>query len=256
MDTRHAAILLTLFSVLFINGCTEVDSADLKTHGFYADYSARDSGSSVTITASFSTGPHSSDTIKLSYGDNVAATLGGVARGMIESKDIFGKYNYTATFNTSGAEQLVTINFERLNDISAPDSTVTLPAAFSLSAPASGTVYTKTNNSAIDVVWAPSSSTVSMFVAFDGNCMTPTGATSFSSGYRVDPDTGSYSITVNQLLQDFITNESTPPASITSCNSVDIRLSRSVNGVVDTSFGQGGRFIGDQHRSTYIRINP
>lgn len=256
MDTRRYALLLILIAVAFINGCTEVDSADLKTHGFYADYAARDSGSSVTVTASFSTGPHSSDTIRLSYGDNVAATLGGMTRGMIESKDIFGKYNYTATFNTSGSEQPVMIDFERLDGISAPDSTVTLPAAFSLSGPASGTIYTKTNNSTIDVVWAPTSSTVSMFVDFDGNCMTPTGATSFGSGYRVQPDTGSYSITVNQLLQDFIANESTPPASITSCNSVDIRLTRTVDGVVDSNFGQGGRFIGDQHRSTYIRINP
>jgi hypothetical protein len=256
MGTRHFSVLALLLTMLFNIGCSKVDSADLKTHGFYADYTARDNGSSVRVTANFSTSSFSNDTIKLSYGDNVAATLGGQTKGLIESTNIFGQYTYSATFNTSGAEQTVTINFERLNDISAPNSTVTLPAAFSLSSPAQGTVYTITNNSAINVVWAPTSSATSMFVAFDGNCMTPTGATSFGSGYRVQPDTGSYSITVNQLLQDFIANEKTPPASISSCNSVNISLTRTVYGVIDSNFGKGGKFIGDENRSTYIRINP
>lgn len=256
MDTRYVTAPLMALILLLTFGCSKIDSADLKTHGFYADYAARDYGSSVRVTANFSTSSFSNDTVKLSYGDSVAATLGGETKGMTESMNIFGQYTYTATFNVSGAEQTVTIDFERLDGVSAPNSYVTLPAAFTISGPAKGTVYTVSNNSTINVVWAPVSSSIDMFVSFDGNCMTPDGASSFSAGQRVQPDTGSYAITVGQLLQEFIANEKTPPASITSCSSVDIELTRSQYGVIDSNFGQGGRFIGAQHRSTYIRINP
>lgn len=256
MDTRYFAIPMILFTTFFNYGCSKVDSADLKTHGFYADYSARDYGSSVRVTANFSTSSFSNDTIKLSYGDSVAATLGGSIKGMTESTNIFGQYTYSATFNTSGSDQTVTIDFERLNDISAPNSYVTIPSAFSISSPANNTVYTKTNDSTISVVWAPVSSTLATFVSFRGNCITPDGATSFSTGQNVQANIGSYGITVGQLLQEFIANEKNPPASITSCSSVEIELTRSANGVIDSNFGQGGRFIGAQHRSTNIRINP
>ncbi len=255
MEVRHVTIPLMAVVLLFTYGCTEVDSADLKTHGMYAKFSAVDSGTSVAVEAKLSTGPLSTDTINLSSGDDFYATFAGETRRLPEYHAVLGEYAYKSTFYTGGAEQQVTIDFQRQNEVSAPNSYVTLPPDFTITGPTAGTPYSLSNNSTINVTWTPASS-YRMGVKFSGACQTSLGsAMSFSHYYSLPSDSGSYAINTNALLQSMVEGKD-PPVTIISCGNITIEVTRNRSGTVDSNFGKGGYFTGTEQRSTYVVLNP
>lgn len=255
MDTRRLTVPAILIAASFTYGCTEVDSADLKTHGMYAKFTAIDSGTSVAVEAKLSTGPLSTDTISLSSGDNVYATFAGETRRLSENHAILGEYAYKSTFYTGGAEQQITIDFQRQNEVSAPNSYVVLPPDFTITGPTAGTAYSLSNNSTINVTWTPASS-YRMGIEFSGACQTSSGsAMSFNHYYSLSSDSGSYAISTDALLQSMVEGKD-PPITITSCGNISIEVTRSRSGTVDRNFGKGGYFYGKERRSTYVVLNP
>ena len=231
------------FAVLGLLACESVESEDVRTSGIYADYSASSSdGLNTEARAILKVGGDSSNTfVNLEGEDRLEVTSGGVTQTMIES-NLGEIYSYRADF--SGAEVDKPFVFALLRgseDENAPDSNVSLPAPFALTAPQAGAVFGRAANDAIEVTWDAAEDGDSMEIDLEGSCFKDVHE-------ELDGDPGTYVIEAGSL-------EALDDGDAESCEAT-LSVHRLRTGSLDPAFEEGGKVVGEQVREVLIRIDP
>ena len=241
---RYAAtILLVGFSV----GCTSVDSSAVDTSGIYADLSVDATGDGTsTVWAFFHEGDATSTVfLALSGGDAAHAYMEVLAtefdKDMIETS-LFGATGYSADFDNASGEVSFRVKLDRsaTGKVSAPSSVVTLPAPFSIVAPASNTSFSRTTGT-ITIDWNPYNSGELMSYEITGSCIQDQAA-------GISSDTGHLQIGPNDIL-------SLSGHESESCDII-VTIDRYRNGTVDPAYGHGGVFKATQERQINLHVTP
>ncbi|MCB9649615.1 MAG: hypothetical protein H6730_23910 [Deltaproteobacteria bacterium] len=248
---RTTKLLWAIPLLLTSAACEQVDSSAIRTEGIYADFTAVSHGEGqVALRANLRVGgPVSNTYIDLVDGDRLEAQHGLERQEMDRDVGLFGAIDYHARFEDDG-DRTYRVAFMRerhdteeaacLGD-SAPDSTVVLPPPFALTVqlPTADDRASRRND---DVVlrWTPSSSD-SMRVSLSGRCIRP---------WALDTnDDGELRIDAGDIEWDRDNDESD------ACE-VEVSVVREREGRVDTAFGEGGRFVGQQVRSARFYSVP
>ena len=226
-------IVLGLVATAF--GCSEsVESTDVKTTGIYPEITVTADGSgSSRVRVRLKVGGSNSNTLlDLTGGDELTATVDGDTKVLDETSD----ETYTATFPVDEEGTEFTIAFTREDDDSAPASTVTLPAPFTmLASPPEASRATDD----VDIDWDPPAGGNVEF-SMSGDCV------------KMDqddlPDDGSHTITADSI-ETFEDDEDE------SCT-VSVGLERAQRGNIDPAFTEGGRIEALQVRSDSFTSTP
>ena len=226
-----------------LTACSEdVDSENIRTAGIYAAMtikSATENTADVEVT--LKTGGSGSNTyLNLTGGDALTATLNNSASQVLSKyapnpKEI--SYRTTFSANPAGVENSTyKIAFNRsANDVSAPDSSVTIPASAADLAVSSAN-FSRTKN-AIGLTWSAQDATKHLDLDINGSCIQGYTTTILDAGtYTVNPGT--------------LTGKSSD-----TCN-VTFTLSRSVNGTLDKGYGEGGYIKATVFRSVTASSAP
>jgi hypothetical protein len=237
---RLSSTLAAATLALSLSGCAEsVESDDVLTDGIYADLRAVASEDGMRVTVTLLVGGEDSNTyVKLTGDDSLTATADGETRTLTPWR-LGDRYHYSADLAANTVDTEVVFRFERTIDDGAPDSRCTVPAAIEITAPVDGDVASRAEDDLV-ITWTPSPDDDTLFLELQGDCIQGTSLS-------LDDDTGSHTIPAGTLV-----SQSDPPAA---CQT-EIRLSRERSGTLDPAFGEGGRVVCSQHRTTTFRSDP
>lgn len=238
-DRKLVSGLFLLCVPLF--GCSEdIDSDDVRTSGFYADFSALATGNgSTTVSARLKTGGENSNTFAdLQAPDTLVASTDDEDVTM-SRRGSGNRAAYEAVFDTDEAGTEFNIAFLRGDlDDDAPDSQVTLPDPFTPSFEDIDRGDEVERGTRVDVLWDNDASG-QMSWSVEGDCV-------WSESGTVDDD-GSLS-----LADDDIRVQSLNEGE--DCE-VTITLERRSKGTTDAAFG-GGKFEAVQRRTLTFVSTP
>lgn len=215
--------------------CSEdVDSNDVRTSGIYAEMEVLALGDGrSTVTVTLKPGGRSSNTYLVMEGeDELVATVDDASRAL--TKDGNG---YQSEFDVEAGDTEFLIAFQRgPDDVSAMDSSVTLPDPFTLEAVADSVSRAEP----LTVTWSPSGTDESMHWDLDGDCLFPESGSVNDSG----------TLTVESTDYDLHSGseEETCPARL--C------LERRRSGQIDPAFGEGGEIVARQRRCVSFSSAP
>jgi hypothetical protein len=233
------ALCLPLASV----ACTDLQSADLKTAGMSAYMTVQADGSGQTqVGAKLHVDTNSTDYVALSAGDTLVASVAGQSQTMSES-NVVGIVSYATSFTGEDSNAVYTVALHRASDVSAPNSTCTLPLAYTIATPATGSTFSRAND-AITVNYGPGSSGDAVNYSLSGSCITEPGNASVSG------DPGTFTLARGSILP--VPNQ---PPSQSSCQ-VTLTVTRTRGGTVDPAYGSGGQITCVQTRSTTFTSTP
>jgi hypothetical protein len=225
--------------------CTDLKSADLRTAGMSAYMTVQADGSGQTqVSTKLYVDNNSTDYVTLSSGDSLVASVAGHSETMTES-NILGIVSYAASFSGqdgSGAAYTVALHRGAM-DVSAPNSTCSLPMAYTIGAPATGSTFSRAND-AMTVNYGPGSSGDAVNYSLSGSCIMGSG------NVGVSGDPGSFTLARGSILA--VPNQ---PPSQSSCE-VTLTITRTRAGTVDPAYGSGGQMNCVQTRSATFTSTP
>lgn len=259
-------LISVLFACTSIIACDDdIDSNLLSTDSFVANFHVTNGGTGITAVEAQLRDITTSSYIDLKDGDRLLSSTVGPADSVTIGDDLFtnlvesagqvrlmtGSFSnanfpsalLTFTDEVSGSlyednntdNTVYTISLERPVGISAPDSNVALPLDFSIIAPQSNMIFSRSGN--IVVGWDTIDNTTSLNITAALNC-TNGYIDEFSDPIPVD--TGSYTI----------------PANTFSTSSADcilrIVLDRYQTGTIDPHYAPGSQITGHQKR--YVEV--
>jgi hypothetical protein len=236
---------LAILSTLASAACTDLQSADLKTAGMsaYMTVQADDSGQ-TTATAQLNVDDNATDFVTLSSGDTLVTTENGVSQTMTED-DALNDVTYSTTFQNaqaSGTQYTIALNRTGSGNISAPNSTCTLPSPFTIAAPENGASFSRASSS-ITVNYGAGGSSDTLSYQLSGNCIqSPTTQ-------QLNGDPGSFTIAAGSI------QPVGPSQSAASCQ-VTLSVYRTRIGTLDSNYGSGGSIQCIQSRSVTIQSTP
>jgi hypothetical protein len=239
---RFSFLLVVLGGAPCIAACTSVKSSDVKTQGMSALMQVTDDGSGQTVVRmQLNVDNNATDFIDLSPGDSLMAYNGTQGSGMGRN-DIAGDVYYTANFTGADAENtMFRVALNRTSDVSAPNSTASLPKPFNITAPPAGKSYSRATDD-ITVTYDTTGTADGMTWELSGDCVNGGSGT-------VTGDTGSFTILHASLPS------SDPMQKTTSC-SVSVILKRTRSGQVDPAYGYGGSASATQTRTVMFTSTP
>jgi hypothetical protein len=252
----NRAALFTI-PLILVAGCTSTDSNLVDTSDIYADFQAiaEGDGSTEVIATLRIGGATSANYVDLEGGDVLRATRihptsGGESTETMTEHQLAGMTWYTATFPTQDEDTGFEIAFTREEGISAPESSTTIPATFSLHCEESEIesacdTFSRSSDIPFDVVWEPYEFTTGDKLSYEitGSCIK-------TSPGIIDWGPPNYFAALQ--LTKFLDDSDTPTESCLI--TVTITLSRT--GTVDRAFGEGGQFTGMQVRTLTINSTP
>jgi hypothetical protein len=224
--------------------CTDLKSADLKTDGMSAYMTVQADGSGQTgVSAKLQVDNNATDYVTLSSGDTLVASVAGKSQTMSES-NVLGIVSYGASFTgEDGSGMAYTVALHRSpSDVSAPNSTCTLPAAFTIGTPATGSAFSRASQDIV-VNYGQASSGDAVSYSLSGGCITGSNAT-------VSGDPGTFTLSRGSIVQ--LPNQ--PPA-YASCQ-VTLTITRNRAGTIDPAYGSGGQINCIQTRSVTFTSTP
>lgn len=229
---------LCMFALL-ASGCAKTESSDLLTSGIYADLSARSTGAGTTTVYAtlYVDNPSNLNFVELTGNDQLVASYGSQHKTMSQV-ELLNIVSHSAEFSTDAEGTAFEIALERSVDAGAPKSTVTLPAAFTLT-PAPATL---SRAAALPLSWSPAASTDAMAWKASGACIGDTQGT-------ITGDSGSWMIQAGTFTKRQGQN-------IADSCMVTITVTRSRTGVVDSHYGKGGTAVGAQDRTISMMSTP
>jgi hypothetical protein len=235
-------VLLPMLGTLAFTGCTDLQSADLKTAGMSAHMYVTDYGSGQTVaSAQLNVDTNLTDFVTLSSGDTLVATVASQSQTMGET-DVANDVSYSATFPTdepSGTACTVALN--RTSDVSAPNSTCTLPAPLTITAPAAGASYSRASG-AINVTYGAGGSTDAANYSLSGSCVDG------PSNVPLTGDPGTFVISAGTVT-------ASAGAQGQTCQ-VTLTVSLTRTGTLDPAFGSGGQIQCVQSRTATFTSTP
>lgn len=222
--------------------CAEdVDSDNVKTDGMFANFTVtgRENGQSEVRAWILIGGGNSNTYADLTGGDVLTATSGTEMRTLTEEGGNLGSVHiYAGTFAGAEEGQEFTVNFEREDDESAPNSVTALPAPFEITAPIEGADVSRAEP--LTITWTPATSEA-VDIRLDGDC-------TIIETESVSSDTGSHTFPADSI--------NTTASNEGETCSVELTVSTRVAGSVDPAFGEGGRFDAIQERTISFRSTP
>ena len=247
---RIVAVPCVSLLLLVVGGCGESDSSDIRTSGFYAQFRITATDNNQTnVWAMFKTGSGiGNDTIILTGGDSLQATALGNTRTLARNSS----NAYETDFNIDGGDTEFVISLMRPNDVDAPDSRITLPAAFDILMPNANELFQR--GSTITVSWSPSVATEDIRVYFEGECLSrTTGNPIRFSVLYITADVGMFTASVDTIMNVF----GDLPFFDTSINCpVTISVQRNSTGSIDPHYGQGGTISAKLIRNRNVIFDP
>lgn len=225
MRFPRLTLSLVLASGLILAGCSDVDSTHLKTAGIRASLGVTGSGTGNAVaSAEFQVDGSALTYVELQAGDTVTASQGDQTHTLVKS-ELLGLIAYYATFEGADAEGTsFKISLQRDADTSAPDSTVTLPAQFNITAP-TGTAlsYSRANDDLV-VTYDNAGKSDAMSYSLRGTCISPVDQ-------PLDGDPGTFTLAKATLAP--------PQGSTETTCTVTLTLSRTRTGTLDSAYASG-----------------
>ena len=231
---------ILLPATLLALGCTEsVESTDIRTSGIYPEIEVTADGSGDSeVRVWLKVGGDDSNTfLDLEGEDTLEVTVDGDTKTMDKS----GGGNaapYLATFPVDAEGTEFSIAFLRgEDDDDAPASTVVMPAPFEMML---GATEVSRASDDLEYTWDPPGDSGSLDWHWNGPCvMLDSGTT---------PDDGMNTITAGDI-------ETTESKMDESC-SVQLELSRSQDGNIDSAFSEGGSIVAKHIRNDSFTSTP
>ncbi len=230
---------LALSTFLFTSACSEtVDSTEISTADIYASIRARAEAYGTTfIETSLKTEEGGNTYLELKGDDRLTATLGGETRDMVSASS-GGAVWYESEFDTIAENAEFIIAFTRSKDDGAPESIITLPAPFDISAPEEGANFVAGVNDIV-IVWSNYGSNDEMFIELKGSCI-------HTYENTVDDYSGMFTIDADEI-ETFAGEDDTDCA-------VEMTLERRRPGIIDSNYGKGGEVNVKQARGVGLNF--
>ena len=232
---RSIGFWATLAAALGALACSEhVDSTDVRTTGVYADMSVRASGNGKSdLQVDLLVGGVNSNThLELKGVDKLTATVGVVSKVLSKSGNV-----YATTFDGEAAETQFIVAFTRgPDDISAPNSSVTLPESFIIG----GIAQTVSRQVGFTATWQAGTKGEPVTWILRGDCLVAQAGSISDAGQTVIP------------ASRFVPAASQEQAT---CNA-SFCLERDRQGTVDPAFGEGGTINAVQSRCVAFLSAP
>jgi hypothetical protein len=215
--------------VLVVAGCSTVQSKDVRTSGISATYvvTLPDSADVADVSASYRVGTLTF--VELGDGESVTSSGGGKDVKLKHHKSA-GVTDYDGQLDgvvAAGTEVTFDLTRGSGND-SAPKSTVKLPERVKLTAPQTGTTYSR--RAAIPVRFDSGPSDLSSLITWAGDCIQP-GSLQLESGRT------SVSLPPGSLRP--VTGTPTPGRKPSTICLVTMTLTRRTDGTLDSAFKDG-----------------
>ena len=217
--------------VLVVAGCSTVQSKDVRTSGISATYvvTLPETTDVANVSASYRVGTLTF--IELGDGESVTASGGGKSVKLKHHKSA-GVTDYDGQLDgvvAAGTE--ITFDLERGSaDDSARASTVKLPERVRLTAPQTGTTYSR--RAAIPVRFESGPSDLSSLVTWAGDCIQP-------GSLPLEPGRTEVSIPAGELHPVTTSPSSSPGRKPATTCDVSITLTRRTEGTLDKAFKDG-----------------
>lgn len=237
-----AALTIPVAAAVAFAACGEsIDSSSVKTDGVYADFSARADGSGQTkIHAGLKTGgPNSNTFLTLEEGDTLTFFVDGESKdpNTVDVLDQFEVYEKNVDKDAGGTE--FKIEFTRENGTNAPDSSVTLPKKFQITAPSSGDSFSRSSDD-VEVTIDNEDQGTNMRLVARGDCV--------DTNYRTEFSGTSFTIPSSEL-EDEEDSEAPDECEVT------VTVRRTGTGQVDGAYSDG-EFLGVQKRKATFTSTP
>jgi len=249
MKTKKCLIVSLPIGMMWVAmGCQKVDSTDVRTPGIYAEFIV--TGQSTTeakVDATLWVGGALSNTyLTLTGQDHLTAYMGSNSYPMQGHFDI-DQY-YSAIIPYPATDRELRLALERgPDDVSAPNSTVIVPALFALT-PLARTQYSRAND-ALEIDWAPFDPTQLVSWLVDGACVVALGDDGAVDAGRVAIPAGTLKKPPPPGPDE--EHHPIPPDECT----VNASVTKSRDGHVDPAFS-GGTFKASQEHSVSFTSVP
>jgi hypothetical protein len=218
--------------------CESIESSDIRTSGVYANFEAKANGEGATlISASLTVGENSNTYLDLVEGDTLQASFEDETTTM-ERNNLGTMVWYETTFPTDAKDSTFTLSFQREEDDSAPNSSVSLPAPFEITVPSQGDSFSMSADK-IDIAWNNSDTDDEMQIIISGDCF-------YGQNISVENDPGVY--IVEQAILEPIDDQDTCTGTLT--------IIRKRLGTIDINYGEGGEIQGLQVRHLTLNLHP
>jgi len=235
-------------------GCSSesTESENVTTQGIWTKMEVRsDQEGSSRVTVELNVGGQFGTNVVLSSNEYLEVSANGQTVRMIEDED-FLDVDYQAYLDTSVSDTEFNVRFYRSNGESIVGSRGNLPASFSLTAPQSGTIYSR--DEVADITWSPGLAGETIELRSSLSCTDTQGASFSSLDSIMVNDSGSYSYTISDHS---LFDDQTRTIDTTKQCDITFALVREGDGVVDPAFTSGGIFLLQQIRETQgLKVNP
>jgi hypothetical protein len=188
---------------------------------------------STVVRANLNDGQVLGESYRLDGGDFLRACVSGVCRSMADNDSVLTP-DYIARFDFQpGIDHVVSFNRQQGQD--APDSRVSMPAAFSMVTPADDQQVT--DGETVIVSWAPTGAPARVSLTYAADCKFLSGTHSYLSGMLgADSDAdGRESVRIDPILTLARSNAT---STLTGCR-IGIKVSHELQGRVDPAFHNG-----------------
>ncbi len=227
--------------IAVISGCSNTSSENVTTAGIAADINVVADGSGRTEVRVFlevGSGGLGATSLRLGPSDSLTVLANGIQKTMIEDSSIFGQFSYTASYDFDDADTFIVVSFLRVNGVSAPNSSVTLPAGFIVSSPTSNVAYGRNDN--ISIVWTPNITSIVPKIQVTLTCTQTNGiAITAFQNVALSSDSGIATLPVAAVM---------PIGELDTGRLCEGRvdLSRLRRGTLDPNYGEGGDITAEQ----------
>jgi len=233
-----------------LTACNSTESENVKSTGIRAEIEVTSKGQNsahVKTRLVVGSGGVGGTELELSPSDTLIAYVNGTQHTLFRSSSILSTY-YETNFSF-GVEPInieFRIEFDRTQDVSAPNSVVMLPEPFSIMN-FSNVQYDR--NADITISWDSTSTGKNIILHFFGNCRPSNGDTFTRIFSRSSPDNGRYTINASELLS----TASSGRDDSGGCD-FNVHLKRKIAGNLDPNYGEGGFIYGIQERVLSLSI--
>ncbi|HEY3560403.1 MAG TPA: hypothetical protein VGL05_23220 [Kribbella sp.] len=215
--------------VLILAGCSTVQSKDIRTSGITATYvvTLPETTDVAAVSASYRVGTLTF--VELGDGESVTSSGGGKDVKLKRHKAA-GVTDYDGQLDgvvAAGTEITFDLTRGDGND-SAPRSTVNLPERVKLTAPRTGTTYSR--RAALPVRFESGPSDLPALVSWAGDCVQP-------GSLQLEPGRTSVSIPPGSIRP--VTGTPTPGVKPSATCAVSVSLTRRTDGTLDKAFKDG-----------------
>lgn len=238
--------------ILMLGGCSSIESEDVRSTGLYAEYRVVASNDTeLSVSASLKAGGASSNTlVELAADEYFELLTDGQRVQLGATPNLLGGTSYTATLSVSATRELVLDLGLVRNGEPRIDTRFSLPERFEITLPAANTNYSIAAAGSMTLQWSPAFSGEPMRIEAYSRC--PGGHTDYYD-ITLEPDLGSHTLAVRELVADLLTDPLINPAAL-DCDTT-LTLSRSRISPVDAAFG-GGRAVAIQQRKLSLQLVP